>query len=105
RWVQDDGLHLEEQRQALAEKGLPLGVLHGLGADGRALAQVMIDPEVDDLVELPHLRLPEADDLRVLLARGQRALEVAEPLAGLADLRPVRSELVDVPIARRRLER
>src|SRR5215831_14628039 len=107
RWRGDQShrAHLEEQRRRLAEEGLPLRVLQGLAAHGRAIVQIAVSPEVHDLVELGDLGLEHADVLRVLLAHGHDRLEMAEPLAGAPDLGAIRPELVDVPAVARRLER
>src|SRR5207249_5518862 len=82
---------------SLPEERLPVGILDGVGPDLRTVVQVTVRPEVDDLVELRDLRLPQPDVLRVLLAHGQDRLEVAEPLARLAHQGAVRPKLVDVP--------
>src|SRR6266446_2230467 len=77
--VEDDRLHLDEQRRRLGEEGLPFRVLHELAPHGGAVVEIAVGPHVHDLVELPHLRLPEADILRVLLADRHDGLVVVEP--------------------------
>src|SRR5437867_4816614 len=97
--------HLDEQRRGLAEESLPLRVLHRLAAYRRPLVEVLVRPEVHDLVELRDLRLEEADVLRILLAHRHDPLEMAEPLPRLANLGAVRPHLVNVTAGGRRLQR
>src|SRR5678815_3439958 len=94
--VEDDGLHVGEERDGLAQERLPVGVLPELRAGGCAVVQVAIRPHVDDLVELARLRLPEAHAPRVLVAGGHDRLEVLEPLARPAGVGAVPAQLVDI---------
>src|SRR5688500_14061430 len=94
--VEDDGLHVGEERDGLAQELLPGGVLPELGAGVPAVVQVAIRPHVDDLVELARLRLPEAHAPRVLVAGGHDRLEVLEPLARPAGMGAVPAQLVDI---------
>src|SRR5262245_19265748 len=103
RRVEDDRLHLDQDRCRLGKESLPLGILHHLGADGDAVVEIVVGPEVHHLVELSHLRLPEPDVLRVPLPDRHDGLEVAEPLPGPAHRSTVGPQLVDVSIARGRL--
>src|SRR5262245_30274339 len=52
RGVQDDRLHLHEERRGLAEERLPLGILDHLAPGRRAVVEVAVRPHVDDLVQL-----------------------------------------------------
>src|SRR5581483_12395625 len=73
----------------------PGAVLQGLGADARALGEVLVRPHVDDLVERADLGVPEGRERRVLLAV---LVRLAEPLLHFAEAAggdAIRPNLVD----------
>src|SRR5438552_3084380 len=51
RRVEDDRLHLEQDRRRLGEERVPLRVLHHLGADRGTVVEIVVGPEVHRLVE------------------------------------------------------
>src|SRR5262249_47832440 len=65
----------------LAERSRPARILRGSGADARALREILVPPDVDDLVERPDLRVQESRERGVLLAA---LVRLAVPLLDLS---------------------
>src|SRR3989454_7753736 len=79
----------------LANLGRPVRVLRRLAPDARALGEVPVPPDVDDLVEGPDLRVPEGGQrgvlLPVLVGLAVALLDLGQAAGG----DPVGSDLVD----------
>src|SRR6267143_4589723 len=88
----DLGVHLADE---LLDAGVPLRVLRRLAADALTLAQILVRPHVDDLVEWPDLRVPEREQLRVLLAILVRLAETLLDLGQAAWSDAIGTDLVD----------
>src|SRR5213594_3725096 len=79
----------------LANLGRPVRVLRRLAPDARALGEVPVPPDVDDLVEGPDLRVPEGGQRGVLLAVLVGLAEALLDLGQAAWGDPIGSDLVD----------
>src|SRR5207247_9962369 len=79
----------------LANLGRPVRVLRRLAPDARALAEVPVPPDVDDLVEGSDLRVPEGGQRGVLLAVLVGLAEALLDLGQAARGDPIGSDLVD----------
>src|SRR5207245_9413901 len=84
--------HLADE---LLDAGVPLRILRRLAADALALGEVLVRPHVDDLVERPDLRVPEREQLRVLLAVLVRLAETLLDLGQAAWSDLIGADLVD----------
>src|SRR5207245_9729020 len=74
----DLGAHLTDE---LLDLRRPVRLLRGLAADARTIGEILVSPDVDDLVEWPDLGVQERRELRILLPV---LVSVAEALLDLS---------------------
>src|SRR6185369_4154338 len=79
----------------LGDLGRPVARLHRLRPQAVALADVLVGPHVDDLVQRSDLGVPERGERRDLLAVLVGLAEALLDLGETAHLHAVRADLVD----------